>query len=263
MDGSAFRVRGDTCTRVTTEISALKLHKNEDGGYAYDDALIFEKKIERVFERQYYESSSDGMKGFLSNTPNDLNAILSTKLVSRSSVLKDSKKAAVAASTDTHTVPPEITTNADAQDEADRINMFRLAAIGSKEGAAAGISKVVGTDITNTTLRTNDGQDFKTVDEYTVYALIRAVIEGAERPATIDVRKFYVSLCSTKLHFRIKMVVNVERLRSQAAKSKGYGVKVGEDVIVLIIIANIEWTLLSVNSRRMDRIALRNSPPHS
>ena len=46
MDGSAFRVRGDTCTRVTTEISALKLHKNEDVGYAYDDALdlFFEDK---------------------------------------------------------------------------------------------------------------------------------------------------------------------------------------------------------------------------
>ena len=43
MDGSAFRVRGDTCTHVTTEISALKLHNNEDGGYAYDDALIFEQ----------------------------------------------------------------------------------------------------------------------------------------------------------------------------------------------------------------------------
>ena len=39
-------------------------------------------------------------------------------------------------------------------------------------------------------------------------------------------------------------VVNVERLRSQAAKSKGYGVKVGEDVIVLIIIANIEWAAI-------------------
>ena len=52
MYGSAFRVRGDTYTRVTTEILALKLHKNEDGGYAYDDALIFEKQIERVFGRQ-------------------------------------------------------------------------------------------------------------------------------------------------------------------------------------------------------------------
>ena len=99
----------------------------------------------------------------------------------------------------------------------------------------------MGTDITNATLHTTDGQDFKTVDEYTLYALMRAVIEGAERQATIDVHKLYVSLCSTKFDFRIKMVVNVEHLRSQAAKSKEYGVKVGEDVIVLIIIANIEW----------------------
>ena len=56
-----------------------------------------------------------------------------------------------------------------------------------------------------------------------------------------DVRKLYVSLRSTKFDFRIKMVANVELLRYQAAKSKGYSVKVGEDVIVLIVIANIEW----------------------
>ena len=37
------------------------------------------------------------------------------------------------------------------------------------------------------------------------------------------------------------MVDNVERLRSQATKSNGYGVKVGEGVIVLIIIVTIEW----------------------
>jgi hypothetical protein len=37
------------------------------------------------------------------------------------------------------------------------------------------------------------------------------------------------------------MVVNAERLCSQAAKSNGYGVKVDKDVIVLVIIANIEW----------------------
>ena len=44
MDGLAFRVCDDTCTRVTNEISALKLHKNEDGGYVYDDALILKNK---------------------------------------------------------------------------------------------------------------------------------------------------------------------------------------------------------------------------
>ena len=100
----------------------------------------------------------------LAKTPNDLNAILSTKLVSRRSVLKNSKANAAKESTSTNTVAPEITSNTDAQEEADMINMFRLAAIGAKEGAAAGIIKVVGTDITDATLRTTDGQDFKTVD---------------------------------------------------------------------------------------------------
>ena len=105
------------------------------------------------------------MKGLLADTSNFLNAILSTKLVTRSSVLKVSKTAAAAASTSTNTVEPKITTNADAQEEADRINMFCLAVIVAKQGADAGISKVVGMDITDATLCTTDGQDFKTVDE--------------------------------------------------------------------------------------------------
>ena len=72
MDRSAFQVRDDTCVWVTAEISALKLHKNEDGGYVYDDALILEEQIKRVFEWQYYESSSNGMKGLLVDIPNSV-----------------------------------------------------------------------------------------------------------------------------------------------------------------------------------------------
>ena len=45
-------------------------------------------------------------------------------------------------STPMNTVEPEIKINPEAQEEADRINMFRLAAIRAKEGAAAGIIKV-------------------------------------------------------------------------------------------------------------------------
>ena len=95
------------------------------------------------------------------------------------------------------------------QEEADRLNMFRLAAIGYKEGVSAGISKVVGTDIMDATLRTIDGQDFKTVDEYNLYDITKAVIEGAERTATTDVRKLYVTFCSTKFDFRSKKIANV------------------------------------------------------
>ena len=105
------------------------------------------------------------MKGLLADATNDLNSIKSTNLVNRSSILKSSKRSTEAATTLANaTIEPEITSNQDAQEESDRLNMFRLAAIRAKEGVAAGISKVVGTDIMDTTLRTTDGHDFKTVD---------------------------------------------------------------------------------------------------
>ena len=160
MDGSDFRIHGDTCDRVTKAIAALKLHKNKNGDYVYNDARVLEKQVERDLERQYYDNSDGGMKGLLAGTPNNLNAILSTNLVSRASILKTSRKSAADASTTGNVVEPEIKTNTDAQEEANLINMFCLAAIGTKKGVAAGVSKVVGTDITNSTLRTTDGQDF-------------------------------------------------------------------------------------------------------
>ena len=63
-------------------------------------------------------------------------------------------------------VAPEITTNANAQDEADRQNTARLAKIGVKEAISAVITSIVGAHITNPILRTMDGSDFWTVDKY-------------------------------------------------------------------------------------------------
>ena len=117
--------------------------------------------------------------------------------------------------------------------------MFRLAAIGAKEGVSVGVSKVFGTDITIPALRTTDENYFKIVDGHSLHDLMIAVTEGAERPATTDVRQLYVNLCSTTFYFRSMMVVHVKRLRSQAAKSNGYSVSVSEVFIVLIGISNI------------------------
>ena len=119
------------------------------------------------------------MKGLLGATPNSLNKAKSTNVYTRASILKASKaaakeatKTAKATSASALEVEPEITIGTDAQEEADRLNMFRLAIIGAKEGVAAGISAVVGTVVTDTTLRTADGQDFKTIDEYQLVDLI-------------------------------------------------------------------------------------------
>ena len=53
MDGGAiFRVRDYARKAVTADMTALRLHKNEVGGYKYNDATVLCKQIDRVMERQ-------------------------------------------------------------------------------------------------------------------------------------------------------------------------------------------------------------------
>ena len=61
--------------------------------------------------------------------------------------------------------------------------MAGLAAIGVKEAIAAAITSIVGSQITNPILRTTDGSDFRTVEEYDLHQLLSAVKGGAERPS--------------------------------------------------------------------------------
>ena len=84
-------------------------------------------------------------------------------------MLSASRAAAKCASTDDSTVDPEIANNSDTQDGAYRQKVFRLAAIGIKEGIAEGITKIAGREITNTILRTTDNSDFKSVDQYQIH----------------------------------------------------------------------------------------------
>ena len=102
--------------------------------------------------------------------------------------------AATAIASSAPDVEPEIKPNSYAQEEADRLNIFQLTVIGAKESAAAGASAVVRTAVTDATLCTTDGQDFRTVDKYQLVDMIQAVIDRAERPATTDICNLYVQL---------------------------------------------------------------------
>ena len=53
-------------------MTALRLHKNEVGSYAYNDAAVLCKQIDRVMERKCFEETADGMKGLKDETPNVL-----------------------------------------------------------------------------------------------------------------------------------------------------------------------------------------------
>ena len=157
MDGGAlFHVRTEARTRVLTEMSEIRLHKKKVGGYAYNDANTLLTQIERVLERQLYEDSADGTKGLASDISNTLNEYRSTVHTKKRYVLAASRVAANIFSTDNSTVDPEITNNSDAQDEANRQNVLRLAAISVKEGITEGITEIAGKYITNPILRTTD-----------------------------------------------------------------------------------------------------------
>ncbi len=134
MDANTFCVHGEVLEQVRLTVSKLVLPKTESGGYTHDDVRIFERQVERVLNGQFYaaEDGERGMKSLLSGMSNALTKIKSNKTASRASVLLKSKRAAEAKSTVENPAAPDITSNNDAREEADRQNMFILAVIGAR-----------------------------------------------------------------------------------------------------------------------------------
>ena len=74
--GGGFCIRADARTRVGIEMEDIILHKNEVGGYAYNDAQICITQVKWVLEREMFNNSGDDMKGLASATPNALTNII-------------------------------------------------------------------------------------------------------------------------------------------------------------------------------------------
>ena len=159
-----FRIQSDAQACVKSQVQEILINKNDVGGYKYNAAVTLSKQINRVLEQQLFEDSADGMVRLGRKNLNTLTSYQSNVAIKKSDVKNQSIAEAQAVSSTGNIVTPEITTNADAQDKADRQNMERLAAVGVKEAIAAAITSIVGSQITNPILRTTDGSDFRTVD---------------------------------------------------------------------------------------------------
>ena len=59
--GALFRVYTEAITRVLTKMLEIHLHKNEVGGYAYNNVNMLLTQIKRVLERQLFEDSANGI----------------------------------------------------------------------------------------------------------------------------------------------------------------------------------------------------------
>ena len=107
-------------------------------------------------------------------------------------ILQGSKDAAAQAITSTTVVATKITSNSDTQEESDRLNTFRLAAIGVKDAISLSITKFVGTAITNPILWTTEATYFRTINKLDIHSLIKAIINGAERPEAINISQQFM-----------------------------------------------------------------------
>ena len=73
---------------VMADMTALRLHKNEVGRYAYNDATVLCKQIGQVMERQCYEDTADDMKGIKDEMLNVLTEMKAGVAVMKAAVLK-------------------------------------------------------------------------------------------------------------------------------------------------------------------------------
>jgi hypothetical protein len=52
--------------------------------------------------------------------------------------------------------------------------------IGAKEGVAKAITKLVGSDVTNAILRTANGSNHKSIDDFTLFEVMKLAIDNAD-----------------------------------------------------------------------------------
>jgi hypothetical protein len=228
--------------QVLDGIDKLTLQTNKHGQFTHDAILLLQKSIQRVLVSQFNPSDpGKGMVKLLDDGNNILTQIQSTDASTAGSVLKSSKKRTDELSTTTgKTILPTFTTRTEAQEEADQLNVINQSVIGAKEGVVEAVSKLVGSDITNAILRTADGSDFKSIDDYTLYEVMKVAIDGADRPTTNDVLEQLLEVINHPFDFRKKVSVNMELMQSNAAQMATYGIVIRIPQLTLTLLANIE-----------------------
>jgi hypothetical protein len=120
------------------------------------------------------------------------------------------------------------------------LNIINQSVIGAKESIVKAVSKLVGSDITDAILRTADGSDIKSIDDYMLYEVMKVVIDGADRPTTNDVLEQLLVVINHPFDFCKKVSVNMELMQSNAARMATYGIVIGIPQLTLTLLANIE-----------------------
>ncbi len=97
------------------------------------------------------------------------------------------------------------------------MNIINQSVIGAKEGVVEAVSKLVGSDITDAILRTADGSDHKSIDNFILYNVMKVAIDGANRLSTNDVLEQLLEVINYTFDFCKKVSINMELMQLNAA----------------------------------------------
>ena len=242
MAEACYTARATTKQQVLDGINKLTLQTNEHGQYTLDAILLIQKGIQRVLVSQFNPSDpGKGMVKLLNDGDNIFTQVQLTDSITAGSVLKSAKKRADELSTTTgKTILLTFNTQTEAQEEADQLNVINHSVIGAKEGIVEAVSKLVSSDIADAILRTVEGSDFKSIDDFTLYEEMKVAIDGAEQPTTNDVLEQLIKVINHQFDFCKKVSVNMELMQSNVALMATYIIVIGIPQLTLTLLANIE-----------------------
>ncbi len=89
-------------------------------------------------------------------------------------------------------------------------------------------------------LQTAKGSNHKSIDNYTLFAVMAAAIDDADQPSTTDVLEQLLEVINHTFDFQKKVSVNMELMQLNAARMATYGIAISIPQLTLMLIANIQ-----------------------
>ncbi len=97
------------------------------------------------------------------------------------------------------------------------MNVINQLVIIAKECVVKAITKLVGSDVTDAILQTANGSDHKSINNFTLFEVMKLAIDGADRPSTNDILEHLLEVINHNFDFCKKVSVNMELMQSNAA----------------------------------------------
>jgi hypothetical protein len=242
MAEGCYTARDTTKQQVLNGINKLTLQTNEHGQYTHNAILLLQEGVQRILISQFNPSNQGNcMVKLLDNGANILMKVKLTDAITAGSVLKTAKKQADKLTTTTgKTILPTFTTQTEAQEKANHLNVINQLVIRAKEGVVEALTKLVGSDITDAILRTADGSDHKSIDDLMLFDVMKVAIDRSDWPSTNDVLEQVLKVINHTFNFCKKVSVNMELMQSNAAQMTTYGIVIGIPQLMLTLSANIK-----------------------